>query len=153
MLMKRWLRKLISAGSALVLLAASTPAFGQASLGQPCCGQTECCPSGCNMWHCPPKFTYCMEGPPKICVFCACPKPVCCPSDAPNWGYFQTCWRPYPWGPNWSHCYGNPPAAQVMVPGTTTATPGMPLPPGGDLQNQPSATRPNAPGMMVRPGV
>jgi hypothetical protein len=27
------------------------------------------------------------------------------------------------------------------------------MPSGTDFQNQPSATRPNAPGMMVRPGV
>jgi hypothetical protein len=144
--MKRWLRKLATVTSAAALVLAWSPAtFGQAMLGQPCCGQSQCCQPTCNMWDCPPYFKYCAEGPPRICIQCGCPKPVCCPSDTPNWGYFQTCWRPYPWGPNWSHCYGVPPAATV-VPAMTSAggLHSMPLQPGVEMPRPSTAPQPAA---------
>jgi hypothetical protein len=150
MSIKHWLRKLKTASSTLVLLLAWAPSSfaQQACLGQPCCAPADCsCKPGCNVWNCPPPYKYCMESPPCICVICACPKPVCCPADAPNWGYFQTCWRPYPWGPNWSHCYGVPPAAQVALP-----VAGMPAQPGADQLIQPSASRPAMPASLARPG-
>ena len=112
-------RRLARASSALALLLAFGPACfaQQASLGQPCCTPQPCGPS-CSIWCCPPSYKYCVEGPPNICLSCGCPKPVCCPCDLPNWGYFQTCWRPSPWGPNCSYCYGpTPPAAAVPAAG------------------------------------
>jgi hypothetical protein len=112
MAMIRLIGHLAKAGGPLALLLAFTPAsFGQASFGQACCNDT-CC----NRWNCPPPYKHCQEGPPRICIICGCPKPVCCPSEAPNWGYYQTCWRPYAWPPNWSHCYGVPPASQIVPP-------------------------------------
>jgi hypothetical protein len=57
-----------------------------------------------------------MERPPCIKFRCGCPKPVCCPSEAPNWGYFQNCWRPWMWPPDYSHCPVPPPGALSMVP-------------------------------------
>jgi hypothetical protein len=148
MFMKKWLRKLATVLSAAALLMTFTPAsFGQAALGQPCCGQSQCCEPGCKLWDCPPCIKYCAEGGPRICVLCGCPKPICCPSDAPNWGYFQTCWRPYPWGPNWSHCYGVPPAATVVPPPLASSNNihSMPLQPGAELPGQPSLPRSAAP--------
>src|SRR5947207_14793921 len=100
MLVTRNVRRLSAAGSALALLLVAAPAsFGQAMLGQPnCgsagCGQQGCCEQHCQMFCCPPAYKHCQERPPRICIQCGCPKPVCCPSDAPNWGYFQTCWPP-----------------------------------------------------------
>jgi hypothetical protein len=110
MSMTRKVRSLAAHGLTLLVLLSIVPA----SLGQENC-QT-CCPSTCNRWDCPPYFKYCQEGSPRICIQCGCPKPVCCPSDAPNWGYYQRCWRPWPWAPNWSHCYGVPPASQLVPP-------------------------------------
>jgi hypothetical protein len=43
----------------------------------------------------------------------------------PNFGYFQTCWTPWPLPPDWSHCKVPPPAAYVQLQGPQ-ATPGMP---------------------------
>jgi hypothetical protein len=103
----RFHRRLAAVGGALTLLLALAPAsFGQESCGDNCC----------NWLHCPPFYKYCAEGPPRICVKCACPKPVCCPSGAPNWGYYPTQWRPFPWPQDCSYGYGNPPAAQMVPP-------------------------------------
>jgi hypothetical protein len=147
MLMTRTVRRLGAAGLAWAMLLTATPAsFGQAMLGGPCC---QGCNEGCNRWDCPPKYKYCQEGPPCIWVQCGCPRPVCCPIDAPNWGYFPTCWRPYPWGPNWSHCYGMPPAAQIVPP----LSHGEYTPPGEPPTQLPQprqVTPPNAP--ALRPG-
>ena len=127
---KRWAKKLATASFALALLLAWAPScFAQATLGTPCCAPQPC--TTCNVWCCPPAYKYCVEGPPNICLICGCPKPVCCPCDLPNWGYFATCWRPSPWGANTSHCYGVSPIAQLAptVPGSVHS---IPLPAGGD---------------------
>lgn len=63
--------------------------------------------------RCPPPFCHYQEGHPRIHIKCACPKPVCPPCDAPNWGYFQPCWRPWPWPPDWTHCPVAVPAAML----------------------------------------
>lgn len=69
----------------------------------------------CLRVHCPPAYRHCSEGP--VCIkFCrGCPKPVCNPCEMPNWGYYQTCWTPWPWPQNWSHCPVQPPAATVQL--------------------------------------
>ncbi|HYV37601.1 MAG TPA: hypothetical protein VE988_17985, partial [Gemmataceae bacterium] len=125
MLKNRWIRMLATAVGSLALALAST-SVGQAqvNLGQPSCGQPECntcntcqsCEPSCNIWNCPPSYTYCQEGPPRIHIVCGCPKPVCCPIDAPNWGYFATCWRPSPWSPTMAHCYGTTAATPAPAP-------------------------------------
>jgi hypothetical protein len=74
-------------------------------------GQVGC--ATCPHTHCPPCVVHCMKGPPKIKWKKGCPLPLCCPCDAPNWGYHQPCWRPWPWPPDWSHCPYPVPAAQV----------------------------------------
>jgi hypothetical protein len=71
------------------------------------------CAPHCQRFHCPPPLIHCMEGPPKIKIKRGCPRPICCPCDMPNWGYYQTCWTPWPWLPDWSHCPVPPPAAFV----------------------------------------
>jgi hypothetical protein len=81
------------------------------------------CPTGggyncggcCQTHHCPPAFKWCHEGPPHICFRHGCPRPVCDPCNLPHFGYFETCWSPYPFPPNWSHCPTPPPAALVHL--------------------------------------
>ena len=88
---------------------------------------TGTCSSGmCLPFCCPPALKWCMEGAPRICFKCGCPKPICCPADQPNWGYFQKCWSPWPFPPDWSHCPVQTPASTVypgMIPNTQTSVP------------------------------
>ncbi len=81
-------------------------ANGSAGHGQPCREK-------CNWLCCPPILKHCMERPPRICFWPSCPKPICSPCEAPHWGYYPTCWRPWPFPPDWSHCPVPPPAAFV----------------------------------------
>jgi len=103
-------RGLTGIGLALGLLLA---AAGSAGAQQPC---GDC--YSCQKHHCP-KFKYCAEGPVRICFERGCGAPICCPCNQPNWGYYQTCWTPWPWPPDWSHCPVQPPAS-VVIPGMTT---------------------------------
>jgi hypothetical protein len=68
----------------------------------------------CQRHHCPPRFRWCQQGPPRLKFERGCPLPVCDPCAAPNWGYHQTCWTPWPWQPDWSHCPAPPPASMVF---------------------------------------
>jgi hypothetical protein len=61
--------------------------------------------------HCPPSYVYRTEGPPRIKFTCGCPKAVCDLSTLEHYGYSQTCWRPWSFPPDWSHCPVPPPAA------------------------------------------
>lgn len=115
------------------LLAIQSSAWGQV----PCAGcSTSSCPPTAPCRPCPPHYHHVQEGPPKICFKCGCPRPVCVPCNAPHWGYYQTCWRPWPWPPDWSHCPGHTPAATVMLgptpvgPSTLQALPGADAVPG-----------------------
>jgi len=101
--------------SAFLWLAMPTAAWAQqacapcaASFGTPC-------GAGCSTHPCPPAFKYTVEGPPHIHWHCGCPHPICNPCDLPHWGYFETCWNPYPFPPNWTHCPSPPPAAFVTL--------------------------------------
>src|SRR5436190_9501187 len=65
----------------------------------------------CNRDCCPPPYRYVYEGAPCIKFKCGCPKPICDPCHLPHYGYYQTCWGPWPFPPNWDHCPVPPPAA------------------------------------------
>ncbi len=108
------------------------------------------CGSCCQSHHCPPHFKICQEGPPRLCWQHGCAHPVANPCDLPHWGFFETCWSPYPWPTDWSHCPTPPPAAFVglhggRVPGfQTLPAPNMlppANPPGG--RNPEELPRPN----------
>jgi len=105
----------------------------------------DCCePKCCSWFHCCPKFTYCMEGPPRICFKCGCGKPVCEPDcSTPNWGYFQPCWRPNPWPADYSHCPCPTPAAIAAPCGPGCTVPGAVILPGGELLPPPQPMNPN----------
>jgi hypothetical protein len=101
----------------------------------------DMCGACCQRFHCPPPLHHCMERPPRICWKCGCPKPICNPCDQPNWGYYQTCWTPWPWQPNWAHCPVPPPASMV-----TPGYPGVTESPGPGPATLP-APRPLRPGL------
>ena len=106
-----WLKRGALLGLALTLYAADAGvAQAQEACGT-CLACRSCCPIFC------PHYKFCAEGAPRICIQNGCPKPICSPCTMPNWGYTQTCWSPWPWGNDWSHCPVLPPAALVNVPG------------------------------------
>src|SRR5436309_7775940 len=80
----------------------------------------EC--DACGKGHCPPFYKYHYEGPPKIKFKCGCPRPVCDHCNLPHYGYYQTCWHPWPFPPDWSHCPVPPPGVlapqDIPPPGT-----------------------------------
>jgi hypothetical protein len=110
----KWLPPLLAA---VILATASGRAWAQGGCAQGQCfvGQTQEC-GRCKHFCCP-HTKHCMEGPPRICFQCGCGRPIMSPCSAPNWGYYQTCWSPWPWGPDWSHCPVQPPASLVWPPG------------------------------------
>jgi hypothetical protein len=61
----------------------------------------DCC---CGWRHCPPAYVHYQEGPPKLHFRRICPKPVCNPCCLPHYGYFATCWHPWPFPSDYSHC-------------------------------------------------
>lgn len=87
------------AGLASVVFGWSAPAWGQ-----------NC---DCSNHPCPPFVKYRFEGPPRLCFKHGCPKPICDPCHLPRYGYFPTCWQPWPFPPDWSHCPVPPPGALV----------------------------------------
>ena len=66
--------------------------------------------------HCPPPLKWCSEQAPYIKFKCACPRPVCDPCELQHYGVFATCWHPWPFQPNWSHCQSPPPGAVLPPP-------------------------------------
>lgn len=53
--------------------------------------------------HCP-KTTFCRPLEPRIRYKSVCPKPICDPCSMENYGYYPTCWHPWPFPPNYGHC-------------------------------------------------
>ena len=93
----------------------------------------------CQHFHCPPGLKHCMEGPPHIHFQKGCPRPICNPCVNQNWGYFEPCWNPWPWPPDFSHCRAIPPAATIAL------SPGAPIGfgmPQAAPVTQPEATMP-----------
>jgi hypothetical protein len=85
-------------------------------------------------WHCP-KTVFCRPKPPCIKYKCVCPKPICPCCELENFGYYPTCWRAWPFPPNYSHC---------PVPPTIMTTPCSPIgaPAAGDQLPPPTQLRP-----------
>ncbi|HWY88679.1 MAG TPA: hypothetical protein VNX28_18345 [Gemmataceae bacterium] len=124
--------------AALALLLPQSAALAQDPASS--CATGSCGTSCCQIFHCPPALKWCMEGMPRICFQHGCPKPICNPCEAPNWGYYQKCWAPWPWPPDWSHCPVPTPASQVF--------PGM-IPAGQPSQIDATGTMPRP--LNVRP--
>src|SRR5207249_9866232 len=118
------------------LLLLQTAALAQEAIATPGCGSsvgTGC--KSCQTHHCPPFLRWCQEGAPRLKFQHGCPKPICNPCELPNWGYYQTCWTPWPWPADYSHCIMPAPAAHLppaagMPPAAAMVRPGIgdPLP-------------------------
>lgn len=129
--------------SAILWLA--LPATGWAQVfGVPYAGGGGAC-APCASHHCPPHYHVYVQGPPRMCWHRTCPKPICNPCDLPHFGYFETCWSPWPYPADFGHCIMPPPAAYVTL--NPLVNPNLPLspptvlpPPGPNFP----ATRPPA---------
>ena len=107
-------RKLLRCLGVAAFLWLTLPTLGRAQGCAPFATFGTPCAVGCQTHHCPPHYKHCMEGAPRICWQHGCPRPVCNPCDLPHWGYFETCWNPWPFAPNWG-CSTPPPAAFVTL--------------------------------------
>jgi hypothetical protein len=119
--------------AAFLWLALPTAAWAQLGSG-PCATFGTPCAVGCAIGHCPPAFKYTVEGPPRIHWQHGCPRPICNPCDLPHWGFYETCWHPWPYAPTWG-CATTPPAAFVTLdpnPHSSVAPPVRPF--SGGLQ-------------------
>ncbi len=98
-------------------------------------------------WGCKcPVFDYCLEKAPKMKHHKVCPKPVCDPCTLEHYGYYPTCWHPWPFPPDYSHC---PLPGPFLAPGSPVpplATPQPGSPPGGEVLPPPMK------GVEDRPG-
>jgi len=156
----------------LGLAALAWTGYANTAKAQGCATCATGCESGiCQRFHCPPPFHHCMERPPCIRIHVGCPRPVCNPCNLPNFGYFQTCWTPWPLPPDWSHCKVPPPAAMVQLtgpvaapgvpsiaPSKQSAAPGAPVYPNANTNPPPVILTPDAneqlpvPAPFIQPG-
>jgi hypothetical protein len=90
---------------AKILALLLTLGFVLPLLSQPVeAGVLDCCPS----------ITFWRVRPPCIKYRCVCPKSVCGPCNVEHYGYYQTCWHPWLFPPDYSHC---------RIPPTTNSVP------------------------------
>ncbi|MGH7173137.1 MAG: hypothetical protein ACRELG_22880 [Gemmataceae bacterium] len=82
-----------------------------------------------------PKTVFCRPKPPCIKYKRVCPKPICSCGEMENFGYYPTCWHPWPFPPNYCHC---------PVPPTIVTAPCSPIgaPKGIEQLPQPSLLPP-----------
>lgn len=89
--------------------------------------------------HCQ-KTVFVKPRPPHVKYKCVCPKKICpcCPLE--NFGYYPTCWHPWPFPPNYGHCPVPPAAAMapMIVPGGQTPLEQLPQPKMVPAPSQPS---------------
>jgi hypothetical protein len=126
-----FLWRLLHPLSLVFLLGAGTVGAVSTSYGEP----LQCYSSGGCHEKCPPYYIHCTEGPPKIKFKCGCPKPVCDPCMLDHFGYYRTCWQPWPCGPDGSHCplppagslataqFRSTPSARMIVPDSVKLLP------------------------------
>jgi hypothetical protein len=131
----------------LVLWLSAWPAFAQEGArydGPAACATCATPGAGCAACKggpCPPKWHYTYEGPPKIKWHKGCPRPVCDPCRLEHYGYYQTCWAPWPFAPDWSHCPCPPPGVALPPPPYPPYSPRVPRTPAG----APAARQPRGP--------
>jgi hypothetical protein len=130
-------------GASALLLACCTAAWadgpavveGPASGPEGCaaCAAGGCATGACGLkGFCCPKTCFTLEKAPCIKFKHVCPKPVCEPCNLQDFGYYATCWRPWPYPPNCAHCPAPPPgvpASQVPPAPAPGGSPEEPPPP------------------------
>jgi hypothetical protein len=132
-------------GAAALLLAGLTAAAWSDTAradGGACpaggCATGSCETGGCATGNCGscltccPKYYFTIEKAPKICFKTVCSKPVCDPCNIEGNGYYPTCWRPWAYPPNYSHCPVPPPGVLASQPPPLMAAPGVTT--GSDLR-------------------
>jgi hypothetical protein len=131
-----------------VIIWIAVPAWSWAQQGCASCGSAPITCQSCQWLHCPPAYRHCQEGPPCIHWHCGCPHPVCNPCDLPHWGYFETCWYPWPYPP--TQC--TPPTPAQMVVLNPLLNPNMPpQDPRTPKMGGPSGVRPPLSGPIMLP--
>ncbi|MBY0227770.1 MAG: hypothetical protein K2W96_00680 [Gemmataceae bacterium] len=76
---------------------------------------------------CPPKFCHVFEDGPKIKFKRGCPRPLCDPCNLERYGYYQTCWSPWPYANEWAHCQHPTPSQMLPPPRIPPYTPRVPV--------------------------
>lgn len=99
----------------------------QAALAQEACGVAAGVSCNSCQWL-PPFLRWCHEGAPRIRIQHGCPKPICNPCATPNWGYYQSCWAPWPFQPDTSHCRAPTSQQAPLMPPAAASAPGVPGP-------------------------
>jgi hypothetical protein len=99
----------------------------------------------CGLFHIGCKMpTACYTRTTCFHYKCVCPKPICNPCNLEHFGYYPTCWQPWPFPPDYSHCpnyncamaaAGPPPAAPAAK--GTGPSPVGPMPPADQLLPEP----------------
>jgi len=112
----RSIGKMLGCLGLTAFLWSALPTFCWAQqFGTPVAASCNSCGTSCQWLHCPPSYKHCYEGAPHIHWHRGCPHPICNPCDLPHFGYFETCWSPWPFPPTWAHCVTPPPASQVVL--------------------------------------
>jgi hypothetical protein len=86
-----------------------------------------------DCWKCPPPYLIRMPGPPRLKFKRLCPLPVCGPCDLQHFGYYPTCWSPYPYPQDYSCC----PMPGALPPASCPS--GIPAAPAGVISKLPEA--------------
>jgi hypothetical protein len=117
------------------------PGLATAARAQGCswCGSSPlCCPAP----------TTCITRTPRWHYKCVCPRPVCAPCNLEHYGYYPTCWQPWPFPPDTRHCddhgvcMASPYAATLEAPTPmgTGPSPMGPMPRADQLPPMPKGT-------------
>lgn len=122
---------------ALTMALASAVAWAGPDGGCGACGQHSC--------FCPKPMKWYSEGGPRIRFRHACPRPTCDPCTLEHFGYYATCWSPWPYPPDWSHC--PTPHSSAMLPPPpyppyTPKRPAVPMQVPTPATNEPSRDLP-----------
>lgn len=123
-------KMLLALGGAVLLHQTALAQEGAPAAGcaNGACNACNTCPSNRNL----PLLRWGQDGTSFLKIHQGCPKPICSPCDMQNWGYYQTCWTPWPFPPDYSHCRMPCAAESVQpMPPAAAATPparGTPMP-------------------------
>ena len=71
--------------------------------------------------HCQ-KTVFYTPKKPRVQVKRICPKPIGPCGEVENFGFFPTCWHPWPFPPNYSHCPGPMPPVPIPAPNTRSSS-------------------------------
>jgi len=136
--MSKHMPVLLAAG--LVVLLSHSPLRAQG----PGCASCGSCAHQPKV-PCPPPFCHYAEGPPNLKFKKACPRPVCDPCNLEHFGYYQTCWAPWPYQANYDHCPVPHSGTVLPPPLVPPYTPRVPRPAPG------AGSRPAGPDYDVEP--